>query len=130
MKADGNQIKTQKLKDRFQKLKRISYEANCPYFAYFLPCANLIHRDWCCYKHNFNVRTANEYQTSQILKEQAIDNKAIDIIIRLNANNEKEIASNFQLLKKFPEYPTNQTKEWLNTIKQNPKKADAWENYV
>lgn len=52
------------------------------------------------------------------------------MILKINTKDDKEIAKNNQLFKKFPDYPNDQTRNWLEQIKQNPRKAEAWETYM
>ena len=54
----------------------------------------------------------------------------MDMILALNTKGEKHTAYNHQLMKKYPEYPTDQTLDWLNAIRQNPSKTDRWESYM
>ena len=49
---------TQKRKDEYQQMNKVKFNQMCPYYAYELPCINMVLRSYCCYEHNRYARRA------------------------------------------------------------------------
>ena len=72
------------------KLNFVKYNAICPNYAYYLPCASTINKEWCCFEHNPSVRAMNDYTTNVILNNLEFSEEAYEIIVSFNTKDEIE----------------------------------------
>ena len=108
----------------------MKFDSPCPFHAHFVPCVNLILKDFCAFRHSLNVRTAYEYQTNQILKNLPIEEKTISIILKIDTYEEQTVKANYVFLKKFPDQPNERTRQFIASLRENPRKSEFIVNYM